>query len=147
VARSLIPLPILLLTLLLPVACSHTPRPVVQKASQDPAIVVSPMKSLLPGPQIPKVEFGKRPKGALMTSNDMPYFDEVTYCEHSTRKQDTMRRGPFYEACVQDQDHYRIIIGDGIDRGQFNDKMVEACATASRTAYQGLWYCMNGQEF
>ncbi len=82
-----------------------------------------------------------------MTSDNMPFFDAVTYCELTTRKTDKVYKGPAYEACVEDQAHYRIIIGDAIDSSQFKEPAIIRCAKASRTAYQGMWYCMNGQFF
>lgn len=82
-----------------------------------------------------------------MTSNTMPFFDTVTYCEQTTRKRDKTYKGPVYEACVEDQAHYRIVIGEAINAGQFKDPVIDHCAQASRTAYQGMWFCMNGQFF
>lgn len=82
-----------------------------------------------------------------MTSANMPFFDTVTYCGLATRKVDKIPKGPAYEGCVEDQAHYRIVIGEAIDAHQFRDTLVTHCAKASRTAYQGMWYCMNGQLF
>jgi hypothetical protein len=98
-------------------------------------------------PQIPPVEFGRRPVNARITGENMPFFDTVTYCELTTRKSDTMWRGPVYEQCVEDQAHYKEILAQMIDARKFEDSMIVACAKASRTAYQGMWYCLNGQEF
>lgn len=82
-----------------------------------------------------------------MTSDNMPFFDTVTYCELTTRKRDKIHKGPAYEACVEDEAHYRIVIGDAINAGQFKEAVINRCAKASRAAYQGMWYCMNGQLF
>ncbi|HEY3848056.1 MAG TPA: hypothetical protein VGL95_13195, partial [Acetobacteraceae bacterium] len=103
--------------------------------------------SVITTPQIPPVELGKRPPNTPMTSANMPFFDTVTYCEQTTRKIDRSPKGPAYETCVEDQAHYRIVIGDAVDAGKFKDPFIVHCATASRTAYQGMWYCMNGQLF
>jgi hypothetical protein len=112
-----------------------------------PPEAATPVASVIAGPQIPPVEFGKRPPNTAMTRDNMPFFDAVTYCEATTRKTDKIRKGPAYEACVEDQAHYRIVIGDAIDAGQFQEAVVDRCAKASRTAYQGMWFCMNGQLF
>jgi hypothetical protein len=82
-----------------------------------------------------------------MTSENMPFFDTVTYCEQTTRKSDKIPKGPAYEACVEDQAHYRIVISDAVTARQFKEAVIIHCAKASRTAYQGMWYCMNGQLF
>jgi hypothetical protein len=103
--------------------------------------------SMITGPQIPPVELGRRRPNTRLTSANMPFFDTVTYCEHTTRKIDKIPKGPAYETCVEDQAHYRIVIGQAIDARQFKDTLVTDCAKASRTAYQGMWYCMNGQLF
>jgi hypothetical protein len=103
--------------------------------------------SLITGPQIPQVEFGKRPPNTPMTSDNMPFFDTVTYCELKTRKIDKIYKGPAYESCVEDQAHYRIVLGEAINASQFKDAQINRCAAASRTAYQGMWFCLNGQLF
>ena len=77
----------------------------------------------------------------------MPFFDSVTYCEQTTRKNDKIFKGPAYEACVEDQAHYRIVIGEAVNASKFPETVVTHCASASRTAYQGMWFCMNGQLF
>lgn len=82
-----------------------------------------------------------------MTSANMPFFDVVTYCEITTRKHDTRPRGPLYDNCAMNQLHYRSIIGQAIDAKHFKDAKVVQCAKASRTAYEGMWYCMNDQPF
>jgi hypothetical protein len=105
------------------------------------------MTSSISGPQVPPVEFGRRPPNTPMTSGNMPFFDAVTYCELTTRKIDKTFKGPAYEACVEDQAHYRIVISEAIDARQFKDSVIDHCAKASRTAYQGMWFCMNGQPF
>jgi hypothetical protein len=103
--------------------------------------------SLITTPQSPPVEFGKRPPNTPMTSDNMPSFDSVTYCEQTTRKNDKIFKGPAYEACVEDQAHYRIVIGEAVNASKFPETFVTHCASASRTAYQGMWFCMNGQLF
>ena len=107
----------------------------------------TPVTSRITAPQNPPVEFGKRPPNTPMTSDNMPFFDTVTYCELTTRKIDKIYKGPAYESCAEDQAHYRIVIGEAINAGQFHEAVVVRCAKASRTAYQGMWYCMNGQLF
>lgn len=82
-----------------------------------------------------------------MTGADMPFFDTVTYCEVTTRKIDSMPQGPAYESCAGNQAHYRSIIGAAIDAKQFKESKVVQCAKASRSAYEGMWYCMNDQPF
>jgi len=82
-----------------------------------------------------------------MTSANMPFFDIVTYCEVTTRKIDSVPRGPVYENCASNQAHYRSIIGQAIDARQFEADKVVHCAKASRTAYEGMWYCMNDQPY
>ncbi|MGA3402788.1 MAG: hypothetical protein ABSC95_26560 [Acetobacteraceae bacterium] len=124
------------------VACGGPP-----KAPTEPSPQAAAATSLITGPQIPPVEFGRRPPNTPLTSDNMPFFDAVTYCASTTRKSDRIYHGPAYEACVEDQAHYRIVIGDAIDAGQFQEAVVNRCAKASRTAYQGMWFCMNGQLF
>ena len=82
-----------------------------------------------------------------MTGADMPFFDTVTYCEVTTRKIDSMPQGPAYENCAGNQAHYRSIIRAAIDAKQFKESKVVQCAKASRSAYEGMWYCMNDQPF
>ena len=135
---------ILIVMLMALAACGGSSRSGSQAAAQSGAPLP---KSVIPGPQDPPVELGRRPPNTPMTSGNMPFFDTVAYCERATRKHDTMRKGPLYEQCVEDQAHYRLIIGQGIDAHQFKDNAVTHCAEASRTAYQGAWFCMNGQEF
>ena len=89
------------------------------------------------------VEFGRRPAGTPMASDNMPFFDTVTYCILSTRKKDTMVRGPVYEDCIEHQDHTRIVLGEMIDAAKFKEKDIDRCASASREAYIGMWYCLN----
>ena len=107
----------------------------------------TPVVSRITTPQIPPVELGNRPPNTPMTRDNMPFFDAVTYCELATGKTDKTYKGPAYEACVEDQAHYRIVIGEAINAAQFLESVVVRCAKASRTAYQGMWYCMNGQLF
>ena len=82
-----------------------------------------------------------------MTSANMPYFDIVTYCEIATRKHDTALQGPVYDTCAGNQAHYRSIIGAAIDAKRFKEAKVVQCAKASRSAYEGMWYCMNDQPY
>jgi hypothetical protein len=98
-------------------------------------------------PEIPPVDLGHRPPNTPMTSANMPFFDTVAYCEVTTRKIDSMPKGPAYENCAGNQAHYRSIIGAAIDAKQFKESKVEQCARASRSAYEGMWYCMNDQPF
>ncbi len=100
-----------------------------------------------PVEQIVPVELGRRPPNTRMTSRNMPFFDTVTYCLLTTRKTDTMVKGPAYEACVELQDHTRSVIGEAIDAKKFDEADIVRCAKASHTAYQGMWYCMNRQPY
>ena len=116
-------------------------------ARRGPTVIVTPVITHPTTPQIPPVEFGRRPAGTPMTSANMPFFDTVRYCEWSTGKREKLRRGPLYEACIGDQANYRSVIGSAIDARQFKDRDIVRCATASRTAYQGMWYCLNDQPY
>lgn len=98
-------------------------------------------------PQIPPVEFGRRPPHTHITSQNMPYFDRVAYCEWATRGHDTMFKGPAYETCIDDQGHYRRIMAQTIDARKFSDDAIVRCAKETRSAYKGMWYCLNGQDF
>jgi hypothetical protein len=89
------------------------------------------------------VEWGKRPPNTPMTSANMPLFDTVTYCILSTRKTDTIVMGPLYESCIEHQDQVRIVIAAAIDANKFAEAVINRCAKDSRTAYVGMWYCMN----
>ncbi|HUN39303.1 MAG TPA: hypothetical protein VMU81_03340 [Acetobacteraceae bacterium] len=117
------------------------------KAPPLPTVIVRPVITHPTTPQIPLVEFGKRPPNTPMTSANMPYFDTVAYCEWSTDKKEKLRRGPLYEACIGDQANYRQVIGSAIDARQFKDSDIVRCAKSSRTAYQGMWYCLNDQPY
>ena len=120
------------------------------KTAKHPSVQIIVNKqtaSFLHIPQIPPVELGKRPPGTPITGNDMPYFDIVTYCEHVTRKDEKLRRGPLYETCAEDQAHYRSIIRQTIAAGTLHDDDIIRCAKATRTAYQGEWFCLNGEPF
>lgn len=98
-------------------------------------------------PQVPPVEFGRRKPNTPMTHDNMPFFDTVTYCVWATRGKDKAVKGPLYEACVEDQGHTKLILGQAIDAQKFKEADMVRCAKASRTAYQGMWYCLNGQDF
>ncbi len=82
-----------------------------------------------------------------MTSENMPFFDTVTYCQTTTRKIDRIVKGPAYEACIELQEHTRLVLGEAIDGSKFKEADIVRCAKASRTAYEGLWFCVNGQPF
>lgn len=116
------------------------------KKPTEPATQAAAAARPLP-PQIPPVEFGKIPPGKPMTSANMPYFDTVKYCEQASRDRDKISRGPHYETCIEDQRHTRLVMGQGIDAKQFKEDVIINCAKATRTAYVGMWYCMNGQDF
>ena len=55
-----------------------------------------------------------------------------------------MVKGPAYEACIERQDQARIVIAAAIDADKFAEPDIIRCAKESRTAYIGMWYCMNG---
>ena len=82
-----------------------------------------------------------------MTSHNMPFFDTVSYCEVTTGKTDKTYKGPVYEACVEDQEHTRMVLGEAIDASKYQEPDIIRCAKASHTAYEGLWYCLNGQDY
>lgn len=92
-------------------------------------------------------EFGRRPPNTPMTSDNMPLFDTVTWCLLKTRKTDTKVKGPLYEQCIEHQDHTRIVLAEAIDAGKYKEDEIIRCAKASRTAYEGMWLCLNGQEY
>ena len=98
-------------------------------------------------PQRPPVEFGKRPPKKPMTHDNMPYFDLVAYCELTTHGKEKLRRGPLYENCIADQQVNHDVIADAIDAAKYKEADIVHCAKASRTAYEGMWYCMNRQPF
>jgi hypothetical protein len=127
------------------VACggppSKTTAPQSQPAGAAPAATERTIEEIVP------VEFGRRPPNTPMTSDNMPFFDTVTYCILATRKTDTMVRGPLYEECIEHQDHTRIVLADAIDAAQFKEDDIIRCAKASRTAYVGMWNCLNQQLY
>ena len=105
-------------------------------------------KVIIPAPEsIVSPEFGKRRPNTRMTSRNMPFFDTVTYCVPATLGTDTMVKGPAYEACIEHQDHTRVEIADAIDANKFDEADIVRCAKGSRTAYVGMWYCMNGRPY
>ena len=97
--------------------------------------------------QIPPVEFGRRPPNTPMTSDNMPFFDMVTYCDLATRKIDKTKFGPAYEACLEYQDANRVVLSEAIDAKKLDEADIIRCAKASRTAYEGLWFCLNGRSY
>jgi hypothetical protein len=129
------------------VACGGPPqRTTAQQAK--PAVAATATTTTEPAVEnIVPVELGRRRPNTPMTSSNMPFYDTVTWCLLKTRKTDTKVKGPAYEACLDDQDHTRILLADGIDAGQFQEADIVRCAKASRTAYQCLWYCLNGQAY
>lgn len=98
-------------------------------------------------PQVPPVELGHRPPNTHITSQNMPFFDRVVYCEWATRGHDTMPKGPAYEMCVENQAHYLGVMAQAIDARTFSDAAIVRCAKETRSAYKGMWYCLNGQDF
>jgi len=121
-------------------ACHGQPKAIAaNQQAAEPATPAPPMEQIVP------VELGKRPPNTRMTSANMPFFDAVTYCLLSTRKTDTMVKGPQYEACIALQEDTRIVIGEAIDANRFDETDIVRCAKASTTAYDGMWYCMNGK--
>ncbi len=122
------------------VACGAPSKTTTEAQSQATGAApaaTEPIEYIVP------VEFGRRPPGTPMTSDNMPFFDTVTYCILSTRDHDTMVRGPLYEECIEHQDHTRIVLADAIDTAKFKEADIVRCASASRTAYVGMWYCLN----
>lgn len=119
-------------------ACHAQPNEAQGNQAADKAATAAPkVESVVP------VEWGKRPPNTRMTSANMPLFDTVTYCILTTRKTDKMVMGPEYEACFEHQDQVRIVIGAAIDANKFAEDVINRCAKDSRTAYVGMWYCMN----
>jgi hypothetical protein len=121
-------------------ACHGQPNEMPESRTDGKVAASAPV-----GEEIVPVEFGRRPPNTRMTSDNMPFFDTVTYCLLTTRKTDTMIKGPAYEACIENQDHTRIVVGDAIDANRFAEADIIRCAKESRTAYVGMWYCMNGK--
>jgi hypothetical protein len=110
--------------------------------SQPQAVATKPaVEEMVP------VEFGKRPPNTPMTSDNMPLFDTVTYCILATRKTDTKVMGPEYEECIEHQDHTRRVLAEAIDTAKFQEDDIVGCAKASRTAYVGMWSCLNKEPY
>jgi hypothetical protein len=120
-------------------ACQN--KPTESKADATPAEAATGVEQVVP------VELGRRPPNTPMTSENMPFFDTVTYCQLTTRKTDTMAKGPLYEACIEHQDHTRIVIAEAVDANRFAEADIVRCAKASPTAYVGMWYCMNKEPY
>jgi len=138
-------LPAILLGMVMLAACGGQQKGATDQA---PRVADAPTASSEPTtPQFPPVEFGKRRPNTRMTSDNMPFFDRVTYCVAATKKTDRTYKGPAYESCVEDQEHYHLVLGEAIDAAKFNEADIVRCAKASRTAYQGLWLCLNGQDY
>ena len=135
----------ILLALSILAACGGPPGATNGKRQQSAAETRSTSEPATE--QIPPVEFGRRPPNTPMTSKNMPLFDTVTYCLLATRGIDRIPKGPAYETCVEDQENYRIVIGEAIDENKFAEDAIVRCAKASRTAYEGLWFCVNEQPF
>jgi hypothetical protein len=133
---------VLLLSAML-VACGGPTNTTTERQSQPHGAAQVATKSTID--YIVPVEFGRRPPNTPMTSDNMPFFDTVTYCILATRETDTMVRGPEYEECIEHQDHTRIVLADAIDAAKYKEADIVRCAKASRTAYLGMWYCMNEQ--
>ena len=131
-----------LFTVMLLAGCHQQPKDVAKGESATQPTVTAPAIE-----QIVPAELGRRPPNTRMTSHNMPYFDTVTYCLVTTRKTDTMVKGPAYEACIELQDSTRIVIGEAIDAKEFQEADIVRCAKASHTAYEGMWYCMNGKPY
>ena len=137
---------VIVLTLTLLSACGGTPKSMTEQT--PPVTQMKPPVARSASRQIPPVEFGRRPPNTPMTSNNMPFFDVVTYCELATGNPPESGRPPktrAYEACVQYQDANRIVLGEAIDANRFDEADIIRCAKDSRTAYEGLWFCLNGQ--
>jgi hypothetical protein len=126
-------------------ACGGPPPSVTEQAPQTTQ--PEPQVAHAGTPQIPPVEFGRRPRNTLMTSDNMPFFDTVKYCDVATRKLDKSRYGPAYETCVEDQEATRIVLAQAVDANKFPEADIVRCAKDSRTAYEGLWYCLNGKPY
>ena len=135
---------ILLLVAVL-VACGGPSKTIT--APQSQRVGAAPTTTQPSVEYIVPAEFGRRPPNTPMTSANMPLFDTVTYCLLKTRKIDTIVMGPLYEACIEHQDHTRIVLADAIDAAKFKEADIIRCAKASHTAYEGMWYCLNGQAY
>ncbi len=129
-----------LLVVLIAAGCHGQPKDETGKPTDGNAARAAPSEE-----EIVPVELGRRPPNTRMTSANMPFFDTVTYCLLTTRKTDTKVKGPQYEACIELQDATRRVIGQAIDANEFEEDNIVRCAKASRTAYQGMWFCMNGK--
>jgi len=133
---------VILLALALLAGCGHEPAPKPQTEASPTQSAEHPNT-----PQVPPVEFGRRKPNTPMTHDTMPLFDTVTYCVWATRGKDKVPKGPVYEQCVEDQGHTKFLLAQSIDAQKFKEADIIRCAKATRTAYQGMWYCLNGQEF
>jgi hypothetical protein len=134
-------IPILIIVAVL-AACQRPPSDATERPQPADAAAATPEPAT---EQIPPVLLGRRPPDTPMTSDNMPLFDTVTYCQAAARKVETVTKGPIYAACVQLQEDTRIVVGKAINTGQFDEAVIVRCAKSSRTAYQGMWYCMNGR--
>lgn len=133
--------PAILLIAAMLAACSS------QSGTQPMPKPRSSAEALPTTPQIPPVEFGKRKPGTPITSDNMPFFDTVKYCEWATQGKDTRFKGPLYEQCIDDQSNTQEIMANAIDAKKFTDAKIIHCAKATRTAYHGMWYCLWDQPY
>jgi hypothetical protein len=129
-------------TIALLVSCHQHPEVAAKVGSDIEAMTPAPATE-----QVVSAELGKRPPNTRLTSKNMPFFDIVTYCLLTTRRTDTMAKGPAYETCIGLQDATRVVIGEAIDAKEFEETDIVRCAKASHTAYEGMWYCMNGEAY
>ena len=122
-------------------ACSAPQKKAAEQPPQPTATTPAPVEQPVP------VEFGRRPPNKPMTSDNMPFFDTVKHCMLTTRQVDTMDKGPAYETCIQIQEHNRLVLAEAIDSHKLEEANIIRCAKASRTAYEGMWYCLNGKPY
>lgn len=126
-------------------ACGNTPKSTTEQMFPSTQLKAPAARPAIE--QIPPVEFGRRPPNTPMTSDNMPFFDTVTYCDLATRKIDKIKFGPAYEACLEYQDANRVVLSQAIDANKLDEADIIRCAKASRTAYEGLWFCLNGKPY
>jgi hypothetical protein len=122
------------------VAC-HAPSGTDEQQRTPAASAPQPVEEIV------HAQFRRRLPNTRMTRRNMPYFNTVTYCRLRTRDTDEAARRSAYADCIELQYHSRLVIGEGIDGKKFAEADIVRCARASHTAYEGMWYCMNGQPF
>ena len=122
------------------------PAETAHKPSEQ-VIVTKQTVSMLHIPQDPPVELGKIPPawGDHPSQHAVFRYPRLLPADHAQDRQES--KGPAYESCAEDQEAYRSVIGETIDAEKFQNDVIIHCAKATRSAYQGEWYCLNNQEY